>query len=80
MQEYYRLDNFDASPDEGPLVVQFCGDHPPTLLAAARIVDSQCAAVDLNCGCPQAIAKRGHYGSFLLDEPDLISSIVQARS
>ncbi|KAL1529576.1 hypothetical protein AB1Y20_000520 [Prymnesium parvum] len=76
-EEYYRLDNFDPLPEEGALVVQFCGDDPATVLAAARMVETQCVAVDLNCGCPQAIAKRGHYGAFLLDEPELICSIVE---
>ena len=117
-EEYYRVDNFDPLPDEGPLVVQFCGDDPATILAAARLVERQCVAVDLNCGCPQGIAKCGHYvrcrappqapaaahapcptrlmeprslrrwsharrlspppqGAFLLDEPNLIESIVR---
>jgi tRNA-dihydrouridine synthase 1 len=36
------------------------------------MVENEVDAVDLNFGCPQGIAKRGHYGSFLLSEPDLI--------
>lgn len=128
-------------------MVQFCGDDPATLIAAARMVEGKCDAIELNCGCPQvktglpllvgptahvgtracpcrvpvrapstlpptglatrplpdlsvrispgrlsphppplpaaparlsqAIARRGHYGAFLLDEPDLIVSIVE---
>jgi tRNA-dihydrouridine synthase 1 len=32
--------------------------------------------VDINLGCPQGIAKRGNYGSFLLEKVDLICSMV----
>jgi tRNA-dihydrouridine synthase 1 len=32
--------------------------------------------VDINFGCPQGIAKRGKYGSFLLEKTELIRSLV----
>ena len=76
-EEGYRLENFDYHPQDRPLVAQFCGDNPATLLAAARLAQDHCDAIDLNCGCPQGIARRGHYGAFLLDEPELIEDIVR---
>ena len=57
-EEVYRRDNFDPHAADRPLVAQFCGDDPATLLAAARHVQGRCDAVDLNLGCPQAIAGR----------------------
>jgi len=58
--------------------VQFCGDCPDTLVAAAKqLPTGTFDAVDLNCGCPQGIAKRGHYGAFLLSEGDLIEAIIR---
>ncbi len=73
----YRMENWDGHPQDRPMVTQFCGDDPDVLLEAARLVESECDAIELNCGCPQGIAKRGHYGAFLLDEPYLIARIVR---
>jgi len=46
-------------------------------LAAAKFVENDCDAVDINLGCPQGIAKKGNYGSFLLEKKDLIVSMVK---
>ena len=39
---------------------QFCGDDPVTIVRAAEFVQHEVAAVDLNLGCPQKIARKGH--------------------
>ncbi|CUS24963.1 LAQU0S22e01134g1_1 [Lachancea quebecensis] len=79
--EKYRRDMWcehDGSKElDRPLVVQFCANDPDYLLAAAELVQDKCDAVDLNLGCPQGIAKKGHYGSFLMEDWGLIHKLIR---
>lgn len=71
----YRNDALQSCPEDRPLILQFCGNDPKIILQAALLAQDHCDAIDINLGCPQAIAKRGHYGAFLQDEWDLLQKI-----
>lgn len=75
--EAYREKEFTSCPEDRPLIAQFAGHDPDTVLAAAKWIEDKVDAVDLNLGCPQGIAKKGFYGSYLQDEWDLIAAIVK---
>ena len=58
---------FDTAPDDTPLFGQLAGHDPSIVLEAARIMEPNVSAVDLNFGCPQTIAHRGRWpGRFFL--------------
>ena len=74
----YRAEHFTTCPGDRPLLAQFCGHDPATVLAAAARVAPAVDAVDLNLGCPQRIARKGRYGAFLMDDPGTVTAIVAA--
>lgn len=74
----YRENIFkDLRENEQPCFIQFCGHDPEILLSAAKLVENKCPAIDINLGCPQGIARRGKYGSFLLENEDLVCKITE---
>lgn len=79
-QAFNMLLDEEGSDIDRPLIVQFAANDPDTLLKAAKMVESHCDAVDINFGCPQDIARRGHYGCYLQDDWDLIYCLSKFHS
>ncbi|KAJ2554185.1 tRNA dihydrouridine synthase [Coemansia sp. RSA 1933] len=73
----YRDEHWQTNDTDRPVFVQFCANDPDILLKAAQYIGTDADAVDLNLGCPQHIARRGHYGSFLMEDWDLISRLIR---
>lgn len=72
----FRAEYFTTHAGDRPVVAQFCANDPALFVEAARHVQAHVDAIDLNLGCPQGIARRGHYGSFLQDEWKLLHDLV----
>jgi tRNA-dihydrouridine synthase 1 len=81
-KEVYRTKFFDlvkgTPPQDRPLIAQLCGSDLQLVLKTAKQLEPFVDGIDLNCGCPQSIAKRGNYGAFLLEQPHVLLPLVQS--
>jgi tRNA-dihydrouridine synthase len=66
----------DCSNIDRPLVAQICGSSVEAVVKTALELAPFVDAIDINCGCPQFIAKRGHYGAFLLEDEAYLLQLV----
>lgn len=76
----YRQEHFTTNDADRPVAAQFCANDAKVLVEAARHIQHRVDVIDLNLGCPQGIARRGNYGSFLQDEWDLLHDIVSTAA
>ena len=55
----YQHRHFDpGGAEDRPLFGQLAGHDPKVVLSAARLIEDNVDAVDLNFGCPQALANQ----------------------
>ena len=76
----YRKALWQTCPADRPLIVQFCANDPALLVAAGKLVQADCDAVDINLGCPQEVAQRGGYGAYLMEHQTLVRALVAAAA
>ena len=65
--------------DEHPIGMQIFGGDVDSLVAAAKMIDTQTAAdiIDINMGCPVRKVLKAEAGSYLLQDPNKIEEIVR---
>jgi tRNA-dihydrouridine synthase 1 len=71
------------SEANSPLIVQLAGNDVDEVVQAATLIldhtEGRVSGIDLNCGCPQGIAKKGNYGAFLMERDfDRVCEILTA--
>ena len=69
--------------DDAPVMVQVAGHDVDLVVQTAQMLyehtDGKLAGIDLNCGCPQGIARKGNYGAFLMEnDSHLVCEILTA--
>jgi tRNA-dihydrouridine synthase len=69
--------HIQALQADRPLIVQLCGYDPYYMIRAALEMAAYCDAIDINCGCPQNIARRGLYGAYLLEQPHVLYHLIE---
>ncbi len=70
-QEYFKVVSMVR-----PVGIQLFGYEPKEFLEVAKIAESYCDFIDVNCGCPAPKVLKSRGGSYLLKEPQRIGRII----
>jgi len=79
--ELSKIVRFDQQ--DRPLVIQLTSRMPTpeeqleAILAAGKVLECWCDAVDINLGCPQRIARQGKFGAFMMLNSCLVGRIIK---
>ena len=63
--------------EKGRIILQLGTGSPDTALQAAKKVEADIAAIDINMGCPKKFSIQGGMGAALLENQDLACEIVR---
>ena len=75
------LEYAEYTEEERPVSIQIFGGDPPTMAAAAQIVEGMGAdVVDINMGCPVPKIAKHNAGCSLMREPEQASAVVSAMA
>ncbi|THD21207.1 tRNA-dihydrouridine(20) synthase (NAD(P)+) [Fasciola hepatica] len=70
---------FRTSPEErGRVIAQLGTAKAESALEAARLLENDVTAIDVNMGCPKEFSMKGGMGAALLKKPDQVKSILTA--
>jgi len=61
------------------LIIQLGTSDGHRALNAARLVENDCAGIDINMGCPKKFSIQGGMGSALLDHPDKVKQVQRKK-
>ncbi|KAI8612004.1 hypothetical protein BC830DRAFT_1068169 [Chytriomyces sp. MP71] len=76
--EISRSTEFRTNNRDNPVVVQFAASDPSDFADAVGLAAHYCSGVNLNCGCPQKWAIGEGIGCALMEQPELVKSMVEA--
>lgn len=77
MFDFTNSHNASGGANDRPLIAQLCANNKDNLLQAAKLLEPHVDAIDLNCGCPTKVAKRGGFGAYLLESQDYVVDMVR---
>ena len=73
-----KVDFATGPKEKNKMVFQLGCSDPKLAIQAARTLKKDIDVIDLNCGCPKPFSTKGKMGAALLEDPELLCSILQA--